>query len=82
MKCLVYKSKRKPDTYLYLDQTRALETLPDSVRTLLGELELVMELDLTPERKLARESTAVVLANLGNSGFHIQFPPNLVFGGA
>ena len=40
----------------------------------LGKLDFVMELALTPERKLARVDAAVVRENLVSRGFHLQFP--------
>ena len=33
-------------------------------------------LELTPDRKLARENAAEVMQNLGARGFHLQFPPS------
>ena len=35
----------------------------------------MLEVALTPERKLAREDAAVVRENLVLRGFHLQFPP-------
>jgi uncharacterized protein YcgL (UPF0745 family) len=74
MQAFVYKSLRKPDTYLYLRERDAFALLPDPVRAPLGELAFVMELALTPERKLARVDADVVRNNLAARGFHLQFP--------
>jgi uncharacterized protein YcgL (UPF0745 family) len=74
MQAFVYKSLRKPDTYLYLRERDAFGLVPDAVRTPLGGLAFVMELALTPERKLARVDAAVVRENLAARGFHLQFP--------
>jgi uncharacterized protein YcgL (UPF0745 family) len=74
MQAFVYKSLRKPDTYLYLRERDAFALLPDPVRAPLGELAFVMELALTPERKLARVDADVVRSNLAARGFHLQFP--------
>lgn len=74
MQAFVYKSLRKPDTYLYLRERDAFGLLPDPVRAPLGELAFVMELALTPERKLARVDAALVRENLVARGFHLQFP--------
>ena len=41
-------------------------------------LQFVLDVELTPERKLARGDTHVVRENLTAHGFHIQFPPYLV----
>jgi hypothetical protein len=40
-------------------------------------LRFVLEVALTPERRLARGDAAVVRENLAARGFHIQFPPQI-----
>ena len=75
MQAFVYKSQRKPDTYLYLRERDAFGLLPDAVLAPLGRLEFVMELALAPGRKLARADAAVVRSNLESRGYHLQFPP-------
>ena len=35
----------------------------------------MLDVALTPERKLAREDADVVRENLAARGFHVQFPP-------
>ena len=74
MQAFVYKSLRKPDTYVYLRERDAFALLPEPVLAPLGQLAFVMELALTPERKLARADAAVVRRNLVEHGFHLQFP--------
>jgi len=75
MQAYVYKSQRKADTFVYLAARDDFARLPEPLRTQLGELAFVLEVALTPERKLAREDTEVVRTNLASRGFHIQFPP-------
>lgn len=75
MHAFVYKSQRKADTYVYLAARDDFARLPEPLRLQLGALAFVMELALTPERKLAQEDPAVVRTNLATRGFHIQFPP-------
>lgn len=74
MQAFVYKSLRKPDTYLYLRERDAFGLLPDAVLAPLGRLEFVMELALAPGRRLARADAGVVQANLDTRGYHLQFP--------
>jgi uncharacterized protein YcgL (UPF0745 family) len=71
----VYKSLKKADTYVYLAARDDFTRLPEPLRMQLGALEFVLDLALTPERKLAREDVAVVRDNLVSRGFHLQFPP-------
>ncbi|MFT3669840.1 MAG: YcgL domain-containing protein [Pseudoxanthomonas sp.] len=75
MQAYVYKSQRKADTFVYLAARDDFARLPEPLRTQLGELSFVLEVALTPERKLAREDADVVRTNLATRGFHIQFPP-------
>lgn len=75
MHAFVYKSRRKADTFVYLVARDDFARLPEPLRTQMGELDFVLEVTLTPERKLAREDVAVVRQNLATRGFHIQFPP-------
>jgi len=75
MQAYVYKSLRKADTFVYLAARDDFETIPESLRAPLGSLAFVLEVALTPERKLARGNAAQVRENLAAQGFHIQFPP-------
>ena len=75
MQAYVYKSLKKADTYVYLAARDDFTRLPEPLRTQLGALEFVLDLALTPARKLAREDVAVVRDNLVSRGFHLQFPP-------
>ena len=75
MHAYVYKSQRKADTYVYLAARDDFARLPEPLRLQLGALAFVLEVALTPERKLAQEDPAVVRANLTTRGFHVQFPP-------
>ena len=77
MQAYVYKSQRKDHTFGYLAERDAFTQLPEPLRTQLGPLRFVLEVALTPERKLAREDAAVVRENLAVRGFHIQFPPRI-----
>ena len=77
MQAYIYKSLRKADTYVYLSARDDFARLPASVRAQLGNLQFVLEVVLTPERKLAREDVGVVRANLAARGFHLQLPPSV-----
>ena len=64
MQAFVYKSLKKADTYVYLAARDAFERLPEPLRTQLGGLQFVLEVGLTPERRLAREDVAVVKVDI------------------
>lgn len=73
--CTVYKSRRQADLYLYLRNDLSLQALPPSLRELLGLVEPVMALTLTPQRKLARETVTQVMSALRQHGYFLQMPP-------
>jgi uncharacterized protein len=76
MHCFVYASQRKPDTYVWFAKRESFDALPPPLALLLGDLRFALEVELTEERKLPREETEKVLANLRNQGYHLQAPPN------
>lgn len=72
----VYKSPKRADTYVYLAARDDFGRIPEPLRTRLGPLRFVLEVDLVPGRTLATEDPEVVRANLVARGFHLQFPPS------
>ncbi len=75
MLCIVYKSSRRPETFVYVADPDALTRLPAALSQGLGPLAEVLRFELTPERKLAREDARLVCANIDQIGYHVQFPP-------
>ena len=75
--CWVYRSPRKQEMYLYLSGEDAFDKVPQGLLDRFGEPILVIELELSPERQLAREDVNQVMANLDDQGFHLQMPPKL-----
>ena len=76
MQAYVYKSQRRPDTYVYMAGRDDFSCLPAPLREQLGELALVLEFELGPGRELATEDPDVVRRNLADRGFHLQVPPS------
>jgi len=76
MHAYVYKSLKKADTYVYLAARDDFARLPPPVLERLGRLQFVLEVELTPERKLAREDAMAVREHLATRGFHLQLPPD------
>lgn len=77
MQCFIYKSNKKDELYLYLDKQDDFSCIPEAILKSIGQPEYVMQLDLTPERKLARETASNVLDGIKEHGFYIQMPPTL-----
>ncbi len=75
MRCHVYKSRRRADTYVYLGQRDGFDALPPALRESLVPLEWVLDVELDGQRRLAREDATIVAANVTANGFHLQLPP-------
>jgi len=75
MKCTVFRSSLKDFTYIYLLAGQDFDDLPDTLRELFGEPEIVMDLELTPERKLAYADINQVMQDLSEQGYYLQMPP-------
>lgn len=75
MFCAIYKGRRRSDTYLYLPTREGFDAVPDELRRLLGEPVHVMDLVLTPERRLARTEAYTVMRSLLLKGCYVQLPP-------
>lgn len=81
MHCTVYKSLKKPDTYLYVatkEETGYPSViLPEVLDASLSPLESVLQLELTPERQLARVSGGEVIKAIQQQGWYLQMPEKL-----
>ncbi len=76
MNAYIYKSTKKEELYLYITNKDDFSDVPQPLYDSMGkEPVFVMEVELTPERKLARENVETVIKNLENQGFHVQIPP-------
>lgn len=78
MTCFIYKSLKKQFLYLYIGKKDDFTSIPEALFNSLGQLELIIEMELTPERKLAKEDTTKVIASLNEKGYFIQWPPTSV----
>ncbi|MBV61109.1 YcgL domain-containing protein [Abyssibacter profundi] len=76
MKCIVLRSRRHDELYVFVPEDTEITELPESLRQLTGPLDEAMRLTLTPDRKLARSDVTAVLAGLKEQGYYVQMPPN------
>lgn len=73
--CQIYRSPKKPETYLYVEKSRGLADVPEVLLQQFGEPEEVMSLLLDAQRQLARADAADVLKMIAQQGFYLQMPP-------
>jgi uncharacterized protein YcgL (UPF0745 family) len=75
MYCAIYKSSKKQDTYLYVATKEDFARVPKDLLQILGDPIHVMDLELSPARKLAREDVVEVIQHLQGRGWHLQLSP-------
>jgi len=75
MQCLVYKSLKQFDYYLYVNKDEELQRVPDGLKRLLGRLQKVLELELGSGRTLAQADVEEVLRQIEERGYYLQMPP-------
>lgn len=76
MQCFIYKSLKKEYLYLYVSKQDDFSQLPQALLDSFGAMAFVMSLELSPEKKLAREDSVKVIASLKEKGFFVQLPPS------
>ena len=78
MQCYVYKGDKKEDSYLFLDDEFDSENIssdfPAAILRMMGELSLVIEFDLQPDRVLPQADASQVLDDLKAPGYYLQLP--------
>ncbi|WP_273203709.1 YcgL domain-containing protein [Marinobacter subterrani] len=70
----VFRSSKKRDTYIFVRRGQEWEALPESLRGIFGQPLHLMDLVLTPDRKLARTTGKQVLEAIGDKDFFLQMP--------
>jgi uncharacterized protein len=76
MRCAVYKSRRRANTYLYVEAENELRRVPQTLLSMLGGLELVLTLELDTQRTLAQADVHEVRRQLLEQGYYLQLPPS------
>ena len=74
MRAWVYKSGKKEQTYLYVPEQDRFDDVPEGLE-LLGELKLVLSVELSEQRKLAQVEASEVMDRIRENGYFLQMPP-------
>lgn len=72
----VFGAARKAGTYLYMPSDMPTDELPEALLQLLGELRVILEIEVSPDRRLARCTGAEVLEGISDKGYYLQIPPS------
>ncbi len=73
--CLIYRSDKKQETYLYLALGTSFSDLPQALQDTFGEPVPVMKLEIDANTRLAQADTGRVLDALTDPGYFLQLPP-------
>ncbi len=75
MICAVYKSRRKADSYLFIEKRNEFERVPEPLLEMFGEAQLVMMLPLSKRDHLGFADIDKVKSELIEKGYYLQLPP-------
>ncbi|TKB44097.1 YcgL domain-containing protein [Thalassotalea mangrovi] len=75
MICAVYRSPKKPQTFLYIVKRDDFSTVPEALLSTFGTPQLVTLVNLAGRNKLALADIEKVKAELLDKGFYLQLPP-------
>jgi len=64
MQCFIYKSLKIEYLYLFINNKGDFSRVPEALFNSFGNMEFVMDLELTPERKLAQEDAGKAVCDL------------------
>ena len=74
--CKIYRCTKRDEMYLYVHEDKTTDELPEDLLKLVKNLIHVMDLELSPERKLARVDVMLVMKQLEEQGYFLQMPPD------
>ena len=75
MLCAVYKSRKKVETYLFIERREDFSRVPEALMSTFGRPELVLMTKLDPAKPLGLADVGKVMAALTSQGFYLQVPP-------
>lgn len=71
----IYKGTQRAETYLYVPKENDFQQVPQDLLNALGTLELVMELELDEQRRLARVDAKEIMKSVSRVGYFLQLAP-------
>jgi uncharacterized protein YcgL (UPF0745 family) len=71
----IYKGTRRAETYLYVPGEGDFQRVPQELMDAMGTLELVMELELDEQRRLARVDAKEIMKSVSRVGYFLQLAP-------
>lgn len=75
MYCVIYRSSKRDQTYLYVEKKDDFSRVPEALMKDFGTPILAMMLPLDGSKKLARADLEKVKQRLEQDGYYLQIPP-------
>lgn len=75
MLCVVYKSPKKAETYLFVERRDDFSRVPAPLLATFGTPQLVMLINLATKTQLALADLDKVKLSLRSQGYYLQLPP-------
>ncbi|MCT4702327.1 YcgL domain-containing protein [Enterobacteriaceae bacterium H20N1] len=75
MFCVIYRSSKRDQTYLYVEKKDDFSRVPEELMKGFGEPKLAMILPLDGSKKLANADFDKVKQALKDEGYYLQLPP-------
>ena len=75
MFCLIYRSTKREQTYLYFEKKDDFSRVPDELMYSFGTPKLAMILPLDGRKKLIHADLDKVKQALADQGYYLQLPP-------
>lgn len=75
MFCVIYRSSKREQTYLYVEKKDDFSRVPEELMKGFGEPHLAMILPLDGSKKLANADFDKVKQALKEEGYYLQMPP-------
>ena len=82
MEVEVFKTARRPDTFLFLPEGLPPNEWPDGLEAVFMPAEKVLSLTLTADQRLAVQSATRVMEEIATKGYFLQLPPQPSSSGA
>ncbi|PHM60192.1 YcgL domain-containing protein [Xenorhabdus ishibashii] len=75
MICVIYRSPKRDQTYLYIEKRGDFSRVPEDLLRTFGEPQYSMMISLSERKKLANADIEKVKTALNEQGFYLQVPP-------
>ncbi|MEA1065212.1 YcgL domain-containing protein [Erwinia sp. HR93] len=75
MHCVIYRSMKRDQTYLYVEKKGDFSRVPEELMLSFGQPKLAMMIPLDGSKRLANASLDNVKQALKDQGYYLQLPP-------